>query len=468
MKRFSTISLMLEFMGAVLAALVLSNVALVLLANNQRSQEMRYVRIDIAAARLVTLIDLLPKLSPDQQRQYLFAASGRGQQLDLSPEPIVPLGEARHPDLESRVRAAFAGPQPEIRIATSVMSARAHHGSLPGLQPPRDIGEGPHFGAHLHAPGSEHHPLRRLALAIHLADGRWLNVQFMMPQNTMIAGVFLHSLFVTAAALVLASIWMGLRIAGPLRRLAQAATAMQPGEPVPEVPERGPQALRYVIGAFNAMSKRLMSTLDNQRSILAAIAHDLRTPITSLKLRTELLDDAELKERMNASLDELQSLTESALSALKSGGSTADMRAADLTSLIESLCEDQAELGLDVEFAAAPPLTVICRPEDIRRALRNLIENAARYGGRARVRLARHQQSAEILIEDDGPGIPPDRLESVFEPFRRIETSRSRETGGQGLGLTIARTIARAHGGDVVLENRAGGGLTARLRLPVA
>jgi signal transduction histidine kinase len=309
-------------------------------------------------------------------------------------------------------------------------------------------------------------PVRRFAIAARLPDGRWLNAQFALPRPHAATGVLFLSAGFTALALVCASLWMGFRFAGPLRRLAEASASLRPGEPISEVAEQGPNALKDVIRAFNAMSKRLMSTLEGQRSMLAAIAHDLRTPITSLRLRLELLDDGETKERMQAALDELQDTAEAAVDALKAEGAGESTRAMDVGALIESLCTDLSDLGQEIEFVSTGPISCRCRPHEIRRAVRNLIENAVRYGGRARVRLERRGNDVLVTIDDDGPGIPPADLEQVFAPFRRLEESRSRETGGHGLGLTIARAIARGHGGDILLENRPGGGLTAKMWFP--
>jgi signal transduction histidine kinase len=169
---------------------------------------------------------------------------------------------------------------------------------------------------------------------------------------------------------------------------------------------------------------------------------------------------------MLATLDELQTMTEAALEAARAEGGGEQRRAVDISALVESLGADMADLGMPVVTEASDPVTCVCRPGEIRRAVRNLIENAIRYGGEARVNVTRDGSDVIIKVEDKGPGIPADQMQSVFEPFSRIETSRSRETGGHGLGLTIARAVARGHGGDVTLANRAEGGLAATLRIP--
>lgn len=472
MKRFASASLALELATTVLLALVLSNAATFTLFANQRAREVRFVRLDMAEARLAALASLLPNVSAELQDQFLFSASGRGARIAFGAQPIVPENEPRNPDLEARfARALQPLGEKEIRVAFREGEIRS---------PPR-----PHEASAAAQSGSKFRPLppsppmvtvspegrivpvRRFAIAAKLADGRWLNAQFALPRPDTAVGALLESAVITALALVAASLWMAFRFAGPLRRLAEASASLRPGEPIPAVAERGPNALKDVIRAFNAMSKRLMATLEGQRSMLAAIAHDLRTPITSLRLRVELLDDGEVKERMQNSLDELQDTTEAAVDALKAEGAGETTRPMDVRALIESLCTDLADLREKVTFLPAEPVSCRCRPHEIRRAVRNLIENAVRYGGLARVRLERLGNNVVVAVEDDGPGIPPADLEHVFEPFRRLEESRSRETGGHGLGLTIARSIARGHGGDITLVNRPGGGLTATLSFPL-
>ena len=214
------------------------------------------------------------------------------------------------------------------------------------------------------------------------------------------------------------------------------------------------------------MQGRLRRFVDDRTRMLAAIGHDLRTPITSLRLRAEFVDDEETKARMLATLDEMQKMVEGTLDFVREEAASEPTRAVDLAALVESTVLDLADLGADVAFADSGRVTLACRPAALRRALRNLIENAVRYGKRCRVHLESSRGEARIVIEDEGPGIPEDDRERVFEPFVRLEDSRSQETGGIGLGLAIARSIVRAHGGDIRLANRPTGGLAVSVVLP--
>ncbi|PST20657.1 HAMP domain-containing protein [Mesorhizobium plurifarium] len=305
-----------------------------------------------------------------------------------------------------------------------------------------------------------------MGLAVQLSDGHWLNSVYYknMPSahwNTQ----SLVSLGITAATLALIGVLVARRIARPMRRLAGAAEALGRGQSIEPLPETGPDDIRRTAEAFNRMQSRLTRFVEDRTRMLAAISHDLRTPLTSLRLRAEFVTDTDVQQRMMATIDEIQTMTEAALAFAREEAVTETTRAVDLTALIESLCDDLADLGEDVTFVDSPKIPYSCRPDALRRAVRNLIENAVRYGGEARVQVAETQSSIQILVEDKGPGIAEGDLERVFEPFFRLETSRNRETGGAGLGLSIARATARHHGGDITLL-RLDRGLRAIITLP--
>jgi signal transduction histidine kinase len=264
-----------------------------------------------------------------------------------------------------------------------------------------------------------------------------------------------------------ATAYIARRVARPLSQLADAASVAARGGPAPRVPEVGPDDVRNAAIAFNAMTDQVSRTLESQRHLLSAVGHDLRTPITAMRINIEFVEDQELRERLQANLDELQVLTEAVLSAARGTGGE-ERRQVDLAALVESICADLDDMGEPVEWKGHDPAPVCCRPNEVRRAVRNLVENAVAYGKKADVAIGEAPDAYEIVIEDEGPGIPEKDLKRVFEPFVRLESSRNSETGGSGLGLTLVKAIAESHGGEVVLEDRAEGGLRARLRLPRA
>jgi len=279
------------------------------------------------------------------------------------------------------------------------------------------------------------------------------------PIEILVAAVTAILLASTAAAL------MARRVVRPLSELTAAASVVARGGNAPHVEEKGPDDVRNAAIAFNRMTEKVSKTLETQRHLLSAVGHDLRTPITAMRINLEFIEDDELRDRLLSNLDELQALTEHVLSAARgAGGET--KRNVDLSALVESLVADLDDMGEPVTWQNHHPAPVSCRPNEIRRAVRNLVENAVAYGSRADVQITDSGAGYEIVVEDEGPGIPEDERLRVFEPFVRLESSRNTATGGTGLGLTLAKAIAEGHGGGVVLENRASGGLRARMILP--
>jgi signal transduction histidine kinase len=250
-----------------------------------------------------------------------------------------------------------------------------------------------------------------------------------------------------------------------LDRLARAADAI--GEEPDSAPlqAEGPSEIRRVIAAFNRMQERVRRYLVERSRLLSAISHDLKTPITRLRLRAEMLPDAELRAKMLRDLDEMQTMVGTTLNFFSTLGKDAVRQPVDIGALIESMCEDRRESGqaLSVRGAAKGPYRA--DPQALRRCLENLVENAIRYGTSADIEISDSPERLRIAIRDRGPGIPETELERVFEPFYRLDNSRNMDSGGTGLGLSIARSIARWHGGDVTLSNAAPG-LVAELALP--
>lgn len=298
-----------------------------------------------------------------------------------------------------------------------------------------------------------------------LSDGRALNVVHYKNMPTLWNTHLPFSLALTAVLVSLIGILMARSIARPLRQLTAAAETLGRGEAVVPLRVCGPDDIRRTAEAFNLMQERLHRFVADRTSMLAAIGHDLRTPLTTLRLRAELVEDPDLQDRMIDTIDEMKMMTEATLSLARQENSLEETRTIDLSALVESVCEDLVEIGQPVRFHAGERINYRCRPEGLRRSIRNLVENAVRYAGEADVRLLATNGSVEIVVEDDGPGIPLDKAEEVFTPFFRLESSRCTETGGIGLGLSIARTIARQHGGDIVLSPRSPG-LRASVVLP--
>lgn len=268
------------------------------------------------------------------------------------------------------------------------------------------------------------------------------------------------------AIMLLPVLWATRRISRPLHVLAGAARRFRPGVEAETVEETGPSDVRAVIGAYNALSQRVTAMLDEKDQMLGAIGHDLRTPLAALRVRIESVDDEEDRARMADTIDEMNRTLDDILSLARLGRPSEPPTETDLSALIDAVVDDFRDLGHAVDYQDGQRLIARLRPALMRRAVRNLIENAVKYGGGGEVLLTSDPAQVRIEVADRGPGIPADQLAAVFDPFTRLDPSRNRTTGGVGLGLTLARAIVREAGGDIALANRDGGGLTATITLP--
>jgi len=254
-------------------------------------------------------------------------------------------------------------------------------------------------------------------------------------------------------------------VTGPLSSLATAADKLGADINRPPLTETGPSEAQRAARAFNSMQRRLSRFIADRTRIFTAMSHDLKTPITRLRLRAEMLDDEALRAKFAKDLEDMESMVTQTLDFMRDANAQEAVQRVDVMALLESLQTDYQDTGHRVEIEGSVAQPYPGRPLALRRCLTNLVDNAIRYGGSAAVKVEDAAEHLTIRVVDDGPGIAEQELEQAFEPFFRAEASRSRETGGTGLGLGIARNIARAHGGDLVLRNRAEGGLEAILTL---
>ncbi len=300
---------------------------------------------------------------------------------------------------------------------------------------------------------------------VELSNGGWLSVTV---ADLPVPGPGRLALRLALVAIVVApiSFWAARKLSAPLAAFAEAAEKLGIDSGAPPLREQGPRELRTATRAFNRMQERLKRFIDDRTRMLAAMSHDLRTPLTRLRLRAEFVEDPEQQQKMLAELDEMTAMIDGTLAFAREDAKREDARRLDLGELVASVCDDAADANEDVTFEPAPRCEIFGRPIALRRAIANVVDNAIKYAGGARVRVAARGAEFAVEIDDDGPGIPEHERERVFAPFYRIETSRSRETGGTGLGLAVARSIVHAHGGDIRLAGRAGGGLRVTIFVP--
>ncbi|NOX74820.1 MAG: HAMP domain-containing protein [Alphaproteobacteria bacterium] len=309
-----------------------------------------------------------------------------------------------------------------------------------------------------------------ILISMLLDTGDWLNMAAaVQPPPPLFSARLGLSMAVMLVAVVAISALIVGRMTEPLKQLSRAAEKLGMDVQAPAIPEIGPEEVRRTARAFNVMQNRIRRFVEDRTQMLGAIAHDLGTPITRLRLRAEFVEDKAVRAKVLRDLDDMQQMVASTLSFIREESASEPQSTVDISSLMSRVCDDFADQGLDVTLEDVPRwILVDCRPVALRRALGNLVDNAVKYGQSAQVSLVQEDSALKIMIEDQGPGIADDRQEDVFKPFLRLEDSRNRETGGTGLGMSVARTIIRAHGGDIRLNNRAEGGLSIEVRLPLS
>jgi signal transduction histidine kinase len=307
-------------------------------------------------------------------------------------------------------------------------------------------------------------------IAADLHDGRWLTIEpsFRAQRRRLmrsLAFIFAGTLLIAAIAVLTAR-----SLIAPLSQLATAADALGRSPEIIETPRPAIREFAAIHKAFETMQKRLKRFVGERTHMLAAISHDLRTPLTRLRLQAEFIGEGELRAGMLANIDAMRDMLTETLSFAEGDASTDASASFDLASILISLCDEASDAGAEAEYDGPNHVTAFGRRTAIRRMFSNLIDNAVRYGGAARVSLSEDATDWIVVVADDGPGIPPESFEQAFEPFQRLESSRNRETGGTGLGLSIARDIVLAHGGQISLANASpgSGGLVVSVLLPKA
>lgn len=337
-----------------------------------------------------------------------------------------------------------------------------------------DRGFGPGFGSGRGRFGQDfrrgpffNFPRGRRALAIK-AGNQWLVVRSPVSSaDALWLRQVVLTFALTLAALLLPALWLANRTARRIRAFAQGADRFGRNPDAPLLPEEGPYELRQATEAFNRMQLRIQRLVTDRTMMMAAVSHDLRTPLARVRFRIADIDPA-ARESIASDIEQMDELISQMLTFTRDALPSAERKRFDLAALAQTLVDDLTDAGADVSFEGPERLTVEANLPAVRRVLNNLLDNALKFAGSARVKLEQAgDDMVMVIVEDSGPGVPPDMADAVFEPFRRLEPSRNRSTGGVGLGLAIARNLARGHGGDIVLEQADPHGARFILSLPL-
>ncbi|WP_037446317.1 ATP-binding protein [Skermanella stibiiresistens] len=421
-----------------LVALALSHLLSMVWYRSYLSQQADLADERVAAERIAAVKQAVMTLPPEERETAAHSLSGRGLTAHWSAIPLVEEASARDDRLD--------------------MLERRLQQLVPGID-----GNGLRVAYAAKGYGADH----VLLVSTRLPDGSWINARatalstlgrqdrhFIVPTTLMSIAILAVSLYLVRVC------------TAEFRSIAHAARRLGVDVTAPPLPVHGPEEVREAAMAFNEMQGRIRTLVTDRTQMLAAISHDLRSPITTIRLRAEFIDEGEERDRILAQLDEMEAMVSATLSFLRDDGGREETKVVDISALLATICDNLSDAGRPAYFQGPTGVTMRCRPIGLKRALANLIENAVNYGASATVILETLPGRLVISIDDEGRGIPDSELETVFNPFYRIEESRNRETGGFGLGLTVARSVIRGHGGDLVLENRASGGLRALITLP--
>ncbi len=427
-----TVAILLVALGVMLAVALL-------MFSEQRSRALDSLGGWNATERIPSLVQLLEETPEEDRFDLLSQQETPGFRIGWDSVPLVSEndGDESSPELVTsltrQLRDAMEDEDRLIRVSTR--------------SPPRRFGllSGP-----------------ALRISVALEDESWLNVVVPLHRgDSLWRASFLLPL--TAALLVIigGTLWGAQRATRSFSRFARAAERLGMDVGAPPLAEAGPREVRLAARAFNVMQERIRRFVQDRTQMMAAVSHDLRTPLTRMKLRAEFVEDEQERTKMLADLDEMEAMIAAIMTFARDDAAREEHCLVDLAALVQGLAED-----LGASYQGPESLVMALRPVTCKRVVANLVENALKYGDQARTKLLDHTDTVVLEIDDDGPGIPEASFETVFQPFTRLETSRNRATGGVGLGLWIARAGARAHGGDIALSNREDGGLRVTVFLP--
>ena len=439
--RLPATPLFLQALGLVVAAVVAAQIAtIVVVLNLPPPPPDAYTVSDV----LLAMKRSGPTQTPD----------GRDLVAHFAPGPPAGITQGRRRlQFRAAVAQALGLPTSDVVVAQNGVRIIAFSGS-------------PRAGARIE--GAAPLLLGGFDIGVRQPDGRWLVVS---PTRTFGFDPWQQRLFLVLAIAAVAvsplAWWFARRLAAPIAALAAGAERLGRDPSAPRLDIHGSPEVTLAVNAFNEMQERLRQYVEDRTEMIGAIAHDLRTPLTRLRFRIEAVPE-EIKVKLASDIDQMEAMVAATLTFVRDASRPRERVKLEIASLVETIMDEAAETGADSAAEASDRVVVDGDPVALRRLITNLVDNALKFGSSARGRVFTDEGMAVVQIDDNGPGIAADQIERAFEPFHRLESSRSRDTGGIGLGLAVVRAIARGHGGDVSLEPRKGGGLRAQVRLPLA
>jgi len=455
--------------------------------SDDRRTELTSLRGEQVSRRIAAAVETIERSTSERRQETVKSLWGAGFSLTLTPQSAVPISaiqgwrlqEVRHALMEyldgydeNRIRVAF------IDLAGPMSQFEDMSGRMPDMTDDPLIAMQRHMGQMMTDPDlrthkrfdsmSRHwHGAEVLKVSINLSNGQWLNIAAPAARFTPFwRSRTLGPMFIIAMVVIAISFWAVRRATAPLAMFESAAERLGRDVNAPPMNEKGPREVRRAARSFNNMQRRLKAFVEDRTHMLAAISHDLRTPITRLRLRAELIDDDVQQKKILEDLAQMEDMIVATLAfARDETTNEADVRL-DLAALLQSLCDDATDAGASASYQGTDKLTFTGRPVALMRAFQNLIDNAVKYGDRADLVVDQDDRTVTVHIDDQGPGIPEAERSRVFDPFYRVEGSRNRDTGGVGLGLAVVRSVITAHGGEIFLGTGSSDGFRVTVVLP--
>ncbi|MBT6410807.1 MAG: HAMP domain-containing protein [Betaproteobacteria bacterium] len=459
----------LQLTGILFLAVILAQIGTVWLLTDDENPVMDTMEKHQVLEFNAAVVDLLRNSPATQQQQILNTLSIGTSRYWIDSEPFIGTDLVPNHYLQARLAKLLEVREKEVRVYTEPHRPANWHCDH-FSEDVRKVRQGTKVDENFYSIyGDGSHPcVSEVLTSINLGSLGWLNTAD-NNKFTVLDEIRATNLIVT---LGLALILIVIVIAGwiryitrPMRALSEAAEQSGRGNTFATIPEQGPLEVRKTVHAFNRMQGRIQQFVQDRLAVLGAISHDLRTPVTSMRLRVELMDKCEDRQRLLSNIEDMEAITSASLELIEFSAVDEESRNVNLNALVSSLCDDLVYLGLPVSYKESDHVIYRCHPRSLKRALDNVIRNAVRYGFEARVNLHETHEGIKITVQDRGDGIPQELHEHVFEPFIRLDKSRKHKTGGVGLGLSITRTIVRNHGGEISLKNTPAG-LKVTIMLP--
>ncbi|WP_265974738.1 ATP-binding protein [Brucella intermedia] len=451
-----------------ISGLLITQIATLWIVSQDRKEANYALELFRLSERATSLVKLLNTTPVSDWNSLASRLASSGQGLTITAQPDVPTVLASEEDLAELEDVLVARLARYGVIDARIRRDKLAHGPHATVVPTADSGDIGDVEKQINDLAATANLGASLTTSLQFGDGRWINFTTRItPADPIITTETIPLFALVALSVVLVAIWATRRLTAPYRVLEHAVHRIGGDLKSSPLPEDGSREYKAAARAVNTMQSKLLDYVAEREQLAAALAHDLRTPLTRIRLRLALVEDEALAKSLAKDLSDIEAISRSVIDFATSELANEEKEKVDLWSLLLSIADNYPDATLDERNSDMLDAIAYCQPVSVQRSITNLIDNAIAYGGKAKLSLRQENNELVLRVKDNGPGIPADQIEEMFKPFNRVEKSRNRDSGGFGLGLTIARNVARANAGDILLKNNPSGGLIAELHLPV-